>query len=97
MAGCAGRVLVVVFDLDDVGGGFLPGRRVAGAGPGGGASGLGVAMVGTEGLDDLDMLDSVLLRVELLLESLELPFLKKLKVGMACCEERFGEGAKGAG
>ena len=73
----------------------LPGRRVAGAGPEVGASGLWGTSVGTGSLDDLDMLDSVLLKVEFLVESLELPFLKKLKDGMLCCE--CLEGAKGGG
>ena len=91
VAGCTSRESVIV--LIRMMHGALPGRRVAGAGPENGASGLCVTGAGTESLDDLDMLDSVLPTMELLVEFLELPFLKKFIV---CCEECF-EGAKGAG
>ena len=80
MAGCAATVLVAV--LMGKRARRLPGRRVAGARLV--IVGSGVC-VGMESFDDLDMLENVLPRVEVLPE----PFLNKLNAMLLC---RFVEG-----
>lgn len=66
----------------------VPGRRVAGAGVLVGASGLCVTEVGIDFFDDIDMVESVLSRVEFLREF----FPKKLRECiLLCCEKRFVE------
>ena len=58
-----------------------PGRRVAGAGVVVAANGLCVTVAGMEFLDDLDMIDRVRSRVEVLRE----PFLLNKLNGMLLC------------
>lgn len=64
------------------------GRRVAGAGVLVAAIGLCVTEVGIERFDDLDMVENVLSRVEVLRD----PFLNKLNGILLCWEKRFVEG-----
>lgn len=67
----------------------VPGRRVAGAGVVVAASVTGVGIEFFEFFDDVDMVENVLSRVEVLRE----PFLNKLENGiLLCCEERCVEG-----
>lgn len=66
----------------------VPGRRVAGAGVVVAASGLCVTDAGIEFLDDLDIVEGVLSRVEGLRE----PFRNNEPNGMLlCCEKLFVE------